>query len=126
MCILSSEETLLPPCEETLILIQAKPSSAPEDVNIQTSSPQHLEHALTVSDEHVFASIDTMPTASAAGLDGMRPIFLMQLTSQELDEDGRRLLRATTKLVNLILKGKVPEFARGGIFGVSLVAFKKP
>ena len=56
----------------------------------------------------------------------MKPIFVRQLTSQELDEDGRKLLRAITKLANLILKGKVPEFARGAIFGASLVAFKKP
>ena len=67
-----------------------------------------------------------MPTGSAAGLDGMRPIFSRQMTSQEFDEDGRGLLRAITKLANLILKGKVPGFARGAIFRASLVAFKKP
>ena len=58
-----------------------------------------------------------MPTGSAAGLDGMRPIFLKHLTSKEQDEDGRRLLRAITKLANLILKGKMPEFARETLFG---------
>ena len=66
-----------------------------------------------------------MPTGSAAGLDGMRPIFLKQLTSQMLDEDGRRLLRAITKLANLIIKGCARDFQET-IFGATLVASKKP
>ena len=125
MRILSSEDTLLPPCEETTNLFQAKYQSASdsEDVNIPTPPSQHLEHALTESDEQVLTSIHTMPSGSVAGLDGMVPSFSKQLTSQELDEDGRRFLRSITKLANLLLKSQVPEFARGAELGTSLVVF---
>ena len=67
-----------------------------------------------------------MQTGSSAGLDGMRPIFLKQLTSKKLDEDRQRLLSAFTRLVNLIHKDKVPEAAKGAKLGASEGTFQKP
>ena len=59
-----------------------------------------------------------------AGLDGMRPSCLEQVRFQELDEDSWRLLSASSKLINLILKGEVLELAKGQLLGTFLVGFK--
>ena len=66
-----------------------------------------------------------MPSGSSGGLDGVRPLYLQELTSAKTAEHGRQLLSALTRLTNLALSGKIPEFARPAFFGANLCALKK-
>ena len=66
-----------------------------------------------------------MPSGSGAGLDGLRPKHLQDLTAREALESGRRLLSSLAKLANVLLCGGVPDFACGALFGASLCALSK-
>ncbi|KAK4303547.1 hypothetical protein Pmani_024449 [Petrolisthes manimaculis] len=50
--------------------------------------------------KEVQATINAMPPGSAAGLDGVRPMHLQQLTSKKIVEAGRHLILALTVLYN--------------------------
>ena len=80
---------------------------------------------LTVTREQVRQSIVSMPTGSAGGMDGIRPIHLRQLTSSETGEAGQRLLTSITALTNLVLAGQVPSCARDALYCASLCASRK-
>ena len=66
-----------------------------------------------------------MRPGGGAGPDGMRPIYLQQMISPDTAEQGRRLLSALTSLINLALKGAIPDFARNAFYGASLIALNK-
>ena len=63
----------------------------------------------------------SFPNSSSAGLDGVSPQVLNNLTATELN-----FLRASTNLVNVILEGKVPFELWPYFFGAKLIALKKP
>ena len=79
-----------------------------------------------MSGQEVVAALGSFGTGSSAGLDGLRPAHLKDMTSRLAGEAGVRLAAALTKLVNLIIDGAVPSSARAAIFGASLVALRKP
>ena len=71
------------------------------------------------------ALTESMPTGSSAGLDGIRPLHLRQLISNEAAEPGRRLLNSLVALTRLALDGGIPECAREAFYGASLCALRK-
>ena len=120
----SSEEFIQPSTEVRDALLQKHPPP-PADEAFPPAPNVSDTPALTVTEEQVQSAIKTMPPGSAAGLDGMRPMHLKQLISVEATEPGRRLLRSITNLVNLTLRGSVPEYVRDSFFGAKLCALSK-
>ena len=68
----------------------------------------------------------SFPNDSSAGLDGISPQILKDLTATSNGQTGLSFLRALTNLVNVILDGKVPLELRPYFFGVKLIALKSP
>ena len=68
----------------------------------------------------------SFPNGSSAGLDGISPQILKDLTAKSNGQTGLDFLRALTKLVNVILEGKVLFELRPYFFGAKLIAVKKP
>ena len=68
----------------------------------------------------------SFPNGSSAGLDGISPQILKNLTAKLNGQTGLNFLRALTKLVNVILEGKVPFELRPYFFVAKLIALKKP
>ena len=62
---------------------------------------------------------------SSAGLDGISPQVLKDLTAKSNGQIGLNFLGALTKFVNVILEGKVPFELWPYFFGAKLIALKK-
>ena len=67
----------------------------------------------------------SFPNSSSAGLDGILPQILKDLTAKSNGQTGLIFLRALTNLVNVILEGKVPFELRPYFFGAELIELKK-
>ena len=67
----------------------------------------------------------SFPNSSSAGLDGISPQFLKNLTGKSNGQTGLNFLRAITNLVNVILEGKLLFEHRPYLFGAELIALKK-
>ena len=68
----------------------------------------------------------SFPNGSSAGLDGILPQILNDLTAKSNGQTGLNFLRALTNLVNVILEGKLPFELRPYFFGAKLIALKSP
>ena len=68
----------------------------------------------------------SFPNGSSAGLDGISPQILNDLTAKSNGQNGLNFLRALTNLVNVIPEGKVPFELRPYFFGAKLIALKSP
>ena len=121
---LTSDESLAQPTEDVISMLRLKHPPAPENENMPPP-PCSTDTPLIVTEGQVRQSILSMPTGSAGGMDGIRPLHLRQLTSAETGEAGVRLLASLTALTNLVLAGQVPECARDALYCASLCAFRK-
>ncbi|KAF0301453.1 Ubiquitin carboxyl-terminal hydrolase 37 [Amphibalanus amphitrite] len=77
------------------------------------------------NEAEVRTTINSFDTGSSAGLDGLRPAHLKDLTSRSAGEAGVRLITALTALVNMALSGELPRSARAAFFGAALTALRK-
>ena len=68
-------------------------------------------------------AILSFPAGSAGGPDGLKPGHLKHLIGAS--EAGNRLLESITKLVNFVLKDKIPEDICPIFFGANLCALSK-
>ena len=66
----------------------------------------------------------SFPNGSSAGLDGVSPQILNNLTGESNGQTGLVFLRALTNLVNVILEGKLPFELRPYLFGAKLIVLK--
>ena len=123
--LMTSDDTFSTYSADTIQALQTKHPPAPSDLDMPVEPANMASLALSVDTDSVLAAVRAMPSGSGAGLDGMRPIFFQQMLSREASESGRRLLHALTRLVNLILAGRIPHFIRSTIFGASLCALRK-
>ena len=121
--LLSSEDTVAPPSEEVLVALQSKHPPAPTDEDLGDYELATTELSATESD--VEAALLSFSPSSSAGLDGIRPMHLRQLTNRRVAEAGRRLLTALTALVNSAISGSIPDRVRETFFSARLVALKK-
>ena len=96
---------------------QTETCSVPYPTDIDTFS---------TSEFIVHKALMSFPNGSSAGLDGILPQFLKNLTAKSKWQTGLNFLRALTNLVNEILEGKVPFELRPYFFGAKLFALKKP
>ena len=122
---LTSNEEFIQPTSDTVTALRRKHPAAPPDENIPPPLQSQEAPPLRVQTAQVRSAIESMPTGSAAGLDGMRPLHLRQLISAEASEPGRRLLGSLTSLANKALEGDIPECARSAFFGATLCALRK-
>ena len=96
---------------------QRKTCSVPDPTDIDCfSTSKFFVHKAPMS----------FPNGSSAGLEGISPQFLKDLTAKSNGQTGLNFLRALTNLVNVILEGKVPFELRPYFFGAKLIALKKP
>ena len=65
----------------------------------------------------VHEALLSFPNISTAGLDGISPNVLKELTAKWIGQTGLTFLRALTNRVNVILQGKVPFDFRPYFFG---------
>ena len=80
----------------------------------------------STSEFFVHKALMSFPNGSSAGLNGISPQILKDLTAKSNGQTGLNFLRASTNLVNMILEGKVPFELRPYFFGAKLIALKKP
>ena len=62
----------------------------------------------STSEFFVHKALMSFPNGSSAGLEGISPQILKDLTAKSNGQTGLNFLRALTNLVNVILEGKVP------------------
>ena len=121
--LLASSDTVAPRDDRTLELLQQKHPPVPEDLALP--EPPDGEEQAVVGQEEVKKALGSFRPGSAGGPDGLRPGHLLSLISCRAAEAGVRLLASLTNLVNLILSGGVPEFARAVLFGATLCGLSK-
>ena len=121
---ISSLESIAPNCRETLELLKRKHPPAPADRHLPDPPDASLVgHVAT--EREVLEALASFRPGSAGGPDGLRPGHLVALTGRASAEAGTRLLTALTDLINVALKGEVPEFATSTFYGANLCALTK-
>lgn len=106
--LISSNDTLARQDLRTLQRLKEK-HPPPADSSITFEKPDENIAPLQVSERDVYITIRNFANGSSSGSDGILPEHLKELTSPLTGEAGMRLLRATTKLTNMMLKKKVNE-----------------
>ena len=121
---LASSDGLAPFSGATLDALKSKHPQAPSGVSLPLP-PDSSTVPFMASEVEVRKAVESFRPGSAGGPDGLRPGHLRTLLGRASVEAGVRLLTALTDLVNMILEGKVPEFAISTFFGASLCALTK-
>ena len=119
---LSSDDTLVPNNSETLEKLRERHPAAPEGISLPPAPENDADH-IPVTKDAVKKAILSFPAGSAGGPDGLKPGHLKNLIGAA--EAGNRLLESITKLVNFVLKNKIPEDIRPIFFGANLCALSK-
>ena len=123
--LLTSDDAVAEYNQDTISALQSKHPPGPTSPNLPDPPSTSASVALTADTDTVRQAISSMRPGGGAGPDGMRPIYLQQMISPDTAEQGRRLLSALTSLINLALKGAIPDFARDAFYGASLIALNK-
>src|SRR6218665_847706 len=108
---------------ETLAALKHKHTSAPIDRRTPCD-PNSSERfaALQVSTEEIARAISSFPSGSAGGPDGITPQHLKDLVAFGVHDSSSQHL---SDLVNLLLKGGLPEAVNEVIYGANLLALSK-
>ncbi|XP_047984053.1 uncharacterized protein LOC125224669 [Leguminivora glycinivorella] len=122
--VLMSDDSVAPSGPETLAALRSKhpfpsrPLSLPQE-------PDNSITAYSVKPEDVAHALSSFSSSSAAGLDGIRPAHLKELTSGSAGDNGLRLLESLTKLCNFLLSGQLNVAVCPYMYGGSLCALSK-
>ena len=119
---LSSDDGLAPDNNDTLQKLEERHPTAPTGISLPPAPEDGVAH-IQVSTDSVKNAILSFPAGSAGGPDGLKPGHLKHLIGAS--EAGNRLLESITKLVNFVLKDKIPEDIRPIFFGANLCALSK-
>jgi len=92
----------------TIILIEKHPSH-PKPLEIIPTYDPESNISLSVTPEEVQKSIKSFPSGSVGGFDALWPQILKDLTHTHCGNFGSILLKSTTDLCNLMLKGLLPD-----------------
>ena len=123
--LLTSSDSFAEPSNDVITTLRHKHPPAPDDEELPPPPVSSDTPPLIVTEEQVHSAVFSMSPGSSAGLDGIRPLHLRQLLSQEAAESGRRLLISLTTFTNVVLSGHVPQCGRDALFGASLCALRK-
>lgn len=122
--ILSSSETLAPQTLETFERLQEKHPPPSRELHFP-DPPDKDTQPLQVTEKEVYMSLKSFPNGSAAGIDGISPQHLKDLTLPSTGEAGLKLIKAITDLTNLMLRGKMNSRLTEIMYGASLSALNK-
>ncbi|KAF2884151.1 hypothetical protein ILUMI_22040 [Ignelater luminosus] len=119
----SSNDTLADTDENTYFDLKNKHPSPSRLLNFP--SPLSENHdCLTVCESDVQKTINSFPSGSASGIDGLLSQHLKDMISKSASDAGRSLLMSITQLCNLMLAGKVNALICPILYGASLCALK--
>ena len=123
--IASSSDVVLKPSAEVLAKLKLKHPSPPPGMAKPVAPNQNLE-CISCTREDVRSAIQSFPNGSGAGIMGLYPQHLKDLTSKELGVNGDNLLDALKDFLNLIVfSGKIPDEATSTFYGAVLMALSK-
>lgn len=105
LCALSSAKTL--------ITSPSRQLDFPRPPDLSVSS-------CTVETEEVVQAISSFHSGSAAGLDGISPAHLKELTSSSAGDNEQKLLECLTQLCNYLLSGKLNPEVCPFLYGAAL------
>lgn len=86
--------------------------------------PEDLDY-LVVDEKMVKNGIHSFPNGSASGIDGLLPQHLKDLIATNNGDATEKLLKATTRISNLMLSGEVNEKILSIVYGANLCALDK-
>lgn len=89
------------------------------------NEPDETTIAMVTTVETVLTSIFSFHNGSSAGIDGISPQHLKDLTASTNGEAGTKLITSLTKLTNLMLSGKVNKEICKVLYGARLIALTK-
>ncbi|KAI5635791.1 reverse transcriptase (RNA-dependent DNA polymerase) domain-containing protein [Phthorimaea operculella] len=112
------------PGPETLATLQSKHPSPSRQLVYPVAQDQSFS-ACQVKAEDVAQALGSFYNGSAAGLDGIRPVHLRELTSASAGDNGERLLGCLTNLCNFLLSGRLNKEVCSFMYGASLCALSK-
>ncbi|KAL0820722.1 hypothetical protein ABMA28_006551 [Loxostege sticticalis] len=112
------------PGPETVAALQSKHPSPSRSLNFPPP-PDRTYSPLTCTVEDVSRALGSFYNGSAAGLDGIRPSHLKELTSSSAGENGPRLMECLTKLCNFLFSGQLNKEVCPYLYGASLCALSK-
>ena len=120
--------TQAPPVEVTEDVVQEMVDKHPLARDDEWAQWQNLRRvasaaALQVDVGTVQKALSSFPRGSGAGPSGLRPLHLKEALAPGLRDE---VLRHMTAVVNLMVRGEVPEQVQGWLCGASLVALPKP
>ncbi|KAI5642477.1 reverse transcriptase (RNA-dependent DNA polymerase) domain-containing protein [Phthorimaea operculella] len=98
---------------------------APSRPLVLPPAPDISFTACKAQEEDVAQALSTFYNGSAAGLDGIRPSHLKELTSSSAGDNGRRLLTSLTNLCNFLLSGRLNVEVCPFLYGAALCALSK-
>lgn len=122
--ILSSTDTLAPQTVSTFEQLKLKHPPPSREMNYPDPPEKNVE-PLVISEKDVFHSIKSFPNGSGAGIDGLLPQHLKDLTLPSTGEAGLRLLKSITALSNYMLSGKLQSDFIKIMYGASLCALDR-
>ena len=85
-----------------------------------------VSQALQLTNNQIRKAILSFPGDSAGGCDLLRPQHLKDLISKPSGDNGDHLLKAITRVCNIMLRGDLPNEILPVFYGASLIAFSKP
>ena len=121
---LASAEGLAPQDRDTLRALKEKHPSAPENLSLPDKPDGSVVPAVA-TEEDVRKAIMSFRAGASGGPDGLRPGHLRSLVAHGSGEAGSRLLSTLTDLVNVMVRGEVPQFAVPVLYGVNECAIRK-
>lgn len=122
--LLLSDSSLAPNNDDTLTVLKSKHPS-PSRQLVLPSEPDITTPFLTVSTTEVVNALGSFHNGSAAGLDGLRPQHLKELTSASAGSNAVKLVESLTKLCNFLLRGMVHPQVCPYLYGASVCALEK-
>ena len=103
---------------DTLRALKEKLPSPPENISLPDPPDGSVVPAVA-SGEDVRKGILSFHSGASGGLDGFHPGYLRSLVAHSSSEAGSRPLSALTDLVNVMLRGEVPQFAVPILYGAN-------
>ena len=107
---IASDDILCDITPDVLESLRSKHPPAPSNIEI-IPIPTDIP-SMTTSSQDIREAIRSFCGSCGGGVDGLRPIHLQDLISNQAAESGNRLILSLTSLVNTFLNGQFSDFAR--------------
>ena len=119
----ASDDILCDITPDVLESLRSKHKPAPSNIEI-IPIPTDIS-SMTTSSQDIRETIRSFSGSIGGGVDGLKPIHLQDLISNQAAEAGNRLIISLTSLVNTFLNGQISDFARIQFFSANLTALGK-